>query len=453
MPPSLASRHPPSRVSRYIMRARNGYSAAQQDVGSIGAIRTVLNDSARSLAFYASRFLRRAHYLQNVFAIPPLKNHFIQPGVLFIGYIEAGLGLGESLRGLVRSVATTKVPFALYPFNYGVESRLIGAFRNEQYDRRRRYRVNVIEMATDQVPTMFREIGRWKTAHSYNILRTYWELPRAPTQWANILTGIHEIWVPNRFVADAFRGIFDGPIITVPPCVEIDMQQVLGRGHFGMDQDRFYFMFSFDYFSYPARKNPLAVLRAFQRAFPKGTENVGLVIKSMGPSAHYPDIRSTILQAAGNDPRIKVVDCMFSRDQMLSLIHQSDCYISLHRSEGFGLGMAEAMALGKSVIGTDYSGNTDFLSNTTGFPVPYTLRPVRQGEYVVFSNGENWAEPDEGAAVEAMRLVFHDAPERDRRAGAGKCLIETRYGQANVARIAAERLECVLETTTRRPTT
>jgi len=231
------------------------------------------------------------------------------------------------------------------------------------------------------------------------------------------------------------------------------MQQVLGRGHFGMDQERFYFMFSFDYFSYPARKNPLAVLRAFQRAFPKGTENVGLVIKSMGPSAHYPDIRSTILQAAGNDPRIKVVDCMFSRDQMLSLIHQSDCYISLHRSEGFGLGMAEAMALGKPVIGTDYSGNTDFLSNTTGFPVPYTLRPVRQGEYVVFSNGENWAEPDEGAAVEAMRLVFHDAPERDRRAAAGKRLIETRYGQANVARIAAERLECVLETTTQRPTT
>jgi glycosyltransferase involved in cell wall biosynthesis len=435
-----------SRVSRYIMRARAGFSTTQREIGVFAALRTIFIDCVRSAGLRVARTAQRLHWFQDVFAVPALKDRFMHPGVLFIGYIEAGLGLGESLRGLVRSVATTSVPFALYPFNFGVERRFIGKFDSDHYDRQRRYRVNVIEMAADQVPTMFRQLGRWKTAYSYNILRTYWELPHAPAQWASMLAGIHEIWVPNHFVENAFRGIFDGPIVVVPPCVEVAMQAVLGREHFSMDQDTFYFMFSFDYFSYPARKNPLAVVRAFRRAFPRGTENVGLVLKSTGPAGFFPDIQSTILRAAEDDPRIRVVDRMFSRDEMLSLIRQSDCYISLHRSEGFGLGMAEAMALGKPVIGTDYSGNTDFLSELTGFPVPYTLRPVQQGEYVVFSDGESWAEPDEDAAVEALRRVFFDAPEREQRAAAGKNIIDTRYGRETVGRIAAARLRAVAAT-------
>jgi glycosyltransferase involved in cell wall biosynthesis len=406
----------------------------------------IFADCARSVSFCAARTARRLKRIPDVLFVSALKDQSIRPGVLFIGYVEAGLGLGESLRGLVRSVATTSVPFAIYPFNAGVERRFIGKFEGDRYDRQRRYRVNVIEMAADQVPMMFREMGRWKTEYSYNILRTYWELPHAPAQWASMLSGIHEIWVPNQFVEDAFRGIFDGPIVIVPPCVEVTMQAASGREHFSMDLDTFYFMFSFDYFSYPARKNPLAVLRAFQRAFPKGTENVGLVLKSSGAAARYPEIRSTILQAAANDPRIRMIDRMVSRDEMLSLISQSDCYISLHRSEGFGLGMAEAMALGKPVIGTDYSGNTDFLSDLTGFPVPYTLLPVQQGEYVVFSAGENWAEPDESAAAEALRRVFSDAAERERRAAAGKSVIDERYGRNNVGRIAAARLQTIAAT-------
>jgi glycosyltransferase involved in cell wall biosynthesis len=128
---------------------------------------------------------------------------------------------------------------------------------------------------------------------------------------------------------------------------------------------------------------------------------------------------------------------------MLSLIRQTDCYVSLHRSEGFGLGMAEAMAFGKPVIGTDYSGNTDFLSDRTGFPVPYTLRPVQHGEYI-FSDGQSWADPDEAAATDAMRQVFSDPQERQRRADSGKALIEARYGRTNVGQVAARRLNDIM---------
>jgi len=367
----------------------------------------------------------------------------MQPGVLFIGYTEAGLGLGESLRGLIRSITTTGLPFAVYPFNRGVETRFIGRFAADRYDFDRRYQVNVIEMSADQLPAMFREIGLWKTAHSYNILRTYWELPAAPSEWTAMLDGIHEIWAPNQFVAKAFRGIFRGSINIIPPCVETATEETFERPHFAMDPDIFYFVFSFDYFSHPARKNPLSVVRAFQRAFPHRSEKVGLVIKSSGHADQYPDTSSAILLAAEDDRRIRTIDARFSRDEMLSLLRQSDCFVSLHRSEGFGLGMAEAMAFGKPVIGTDYSGNTEFLTERTGFPVSFSLRAVQPGEYI-FADGQSWAEPDETAAAEAMRQVFYDPQERHRRATAGKALIEARYGRANVGRMAAHRLREIL---------
>jgi glycosyltransferase involved in cell wall biosynthesis len=434
-----------SRLSRYIARARAKFSATQMDAGSVAALRVMFSDLARSAAFRVNRGARSVPHWRDVFAVPVFENRFMQPGVLFIGYVEAGLGLGESLRGLIRSVATTHLPFALYPFNSGVETRFISHFAADRYDLRRRYRVNVIEMSPDQLPMMFREVGRWKTAHSYNILRTYWELPQAPSEWGPMMKGIHEIWVPNEFVGNAFREIFSGPISIVPPCVEINTLREFGRKHFGMDWDRFYFMFSFDYFSYPARKNPLGVMRAFQRAFPDRTEDVGLVIKSTGATDRYPEIRSAILTAAENDPRIKVVDRMCSRDEMLSLIRESDCYVSLHRSEGFGLGMAEAMAFGKAIIATNYSGNTDFLTEHTGFPIPYTLRSVEDGEYI-FSDGQSWAEPDEAGAAAAMQQVFCDRGEQRRRAEAGKAFVKGRYGRENVGRIASRRLEDILRT-------
>ncbi|HEY4044381.1 MAG TPA: hypothetical protein VGM32_21405, partial [Rhodopila sp.] len=313
MPTLSASRtNQASRLAKYISRARADFDAAQADKGRIAALRVVSAGVARSAAFRVTRLVRSVPHVRDAFVVPALRYRFIQPGVLFVGYLEANLGLGESLRGLVQSVATTQVPFALYPFNSGVESRLIGRFADQHYDLKRRYQVNVIEMSVDQLPMMFREVGRWKTAHSYNILRTYWELPEAPAEWGGMLKDIHEIWVPNEFVGNGFRGIFDGPISVVPPCLVIDTRTEFGRRHFGLDPDRFYFMFSFDYFSYPARKNPLGVVRAFQTAFPSRTEASGLIIKSTGASDQHPRIRSAILQAAENDPRIKVVDRMFS---------------------------------------------------------------------------------------------------------------------------------------------
>lgn len=360
-------------------------------------------------------------------------------GVLFIGYAEGNLGLGEAFRRHLMAATQAGLSFGVYPFQVGVETRRIGPFMPERYDRANAYDINVIAVAPDQVPVVFKSLDRRLTDNSYNILCTFWELPKAPEAWRSMLKGINEIWAPNHFVADAFTEIFSGPIVTVPPAINIGTGPYHDRKFYGMDSGRFYFLFNFDYFSSPYRKNPIGLLKAFQQAFPEGTENVGLVIKSVGDVEHFSDIKGAVLKAAQADPRIIIMDKNLSRMEMLGLINSADAYISLHRSEGFGAGMAEAMSFGKIVIGTNFSGNTDFLTEETGFPVPYSLRAVELHEYA-WMDGQAWAEPNLDSAAILMQHVVANPDDARHRAEAGKVLVRNKYGNESVGFAIKHRL-------------
>jgi glycosyltransferase involved in cell wall biosynthesis len=172
---------------------------------------------------------------------------------------------------------------------------------------------------------------------------------------------------------------------------------------------------------------------------------VGLIIKSIGPIEQFPEIRTVFQEAAKRDPRIILIDRSLERAEMLSLIYACDCYVSLHRSEGFGAGMAEAMRFGKPVIGTNFSGNTEFLTKDSGFPVPYKLRPVEPHEYN-WSTNQTWAEPDIDAAAGFMRLVVEQPELGKQRALIGQAFVRGKYGleavgQAITGRIADIRTE------------
>ena len=121
-------------------------------------------------------------------------------GILFIGYAEGDLGLGHTFRNDLLAAAHTKLPFAIYPFNVGIETRRIGAFMPERYDRTHAYDGNIIEVAPDYIPKVLGSVDPRITYYTYNVLRTYWELPRAPQAWRQMLKGIDEIWAPTRFV-------------------------------------------------------------------------------------------------------------------------------------------------------------------------------------------------------------------------------------------------------------
>lgn len=364
----------------------------------------------------------------------------LRHGALFIGYAEGALGLGQAFRANLKAAESTGLPFAVYPFRAGIETRLIGPYMQHRYDVNHPYEINVIEVAADQVSEVFRTLDPKLLTSSYNILCTYWELSKAPNEWQKKLENIHEIWAPNKFIADAFSHIFTGPIVVMPPAMEDTSGDHPERSHFGMEEGRFYFMFSFDYYSSPFRKNPLGVLQAFQRAFPRGDENVGLVIKSTGAADHYPDIKAIIAAAMAEDSRIMIFDRNMPRQEILGLIRASDAYVSLHRAEGFGLGMAEAMTFERIVIGTDYSGSTDFLTDTTGYPVPYHLRPLGSHEYP-WSEGQSWAEPDQTAAVEIMRQAAENPSEGKRRGKLAREHVLRSYSPAAVGEAMRKRLE------------
>jgi len=368
------------------------------------------------------------------------ESEILRPGALFIGYAEGALGLGQAFRANLKAAESAGLPFAVYPFQVGIETRLIGPYMQHRYDVNHPYDINIIEVAGDQVSEVFRTLDPKLLKNSYNILCTYWELSRAPEEWQKNLENIHEIWAPNKFIADAFSHIFTGPIIVMPPAMEDTGGVHPERTHFGMEEGRFYFMFSFDYYSSPFRKNPLGVLQAFQCAFPRGDENVGLVIKSTGAADHYPDIKAVIGAAMAEDSRILIFDRNMPREEILGLIRASDAYVSLHRAEGFGLGMAEAMTFERIVIGTDYSGSTDFLTNETGYPVPYHLRPLGPHEYP-WSQGQSWAEPDQSAAAEIMRKAAANPLEGKKRGKVAREHVLRSYSPAAAGEAMRKRLD------------
>jgi glycosyltransferase involved in cell wall biosynthesis len=362
-----------------------------------------------------------------------------QNSVLFIGYAEAALGLGEVFRNMLMALDSAGMPFAIYPFGKNVETRRFGHFLESHYDRKGVYDINVAHMATDQLPHYFSELRKQVRGSRYNILQTYWELAEAPPVWRPLLKRIDELWVPNSYVADAFRPIFDRKITVIPACVNVNRKNDYNRQYFGLDDDRFYFIFSFDYYSGTARKNPLGVAQAFGYAFPDPKTKVGLLLKSTGPGELDPTVSQHLRNLSTIDKRITIFDRSLDRDEILSLIDDCDCYISLHRSEGFGLGMAEALALGKPVIATDYSGNVDFLSETTGFPVPFLLRKLMPGEYPA-GEGQSWAEPNLKVAIKHMQTVFSDRGERERRSWRGKQYIEDHYSGRIASKVIMDRL-------------
>ena len=360
------------------------FGSVWQEKGFTAASGIAVGELRYSVARRSKRFLRlkgRALEMARATterAIRPLM-HYTPPkprSALLIGYIDAQLGLGQSLRGLAMAMSQSAVQFSIYPFGVGVEGRRSAAYMPERYDTANAHAVNIIEVTPDELPTVFRHVSRRHFDRSYNILRTYWELSRAPEAWRPRLGTIDEIWAPNALRGPELPGHFrasdhDRSSLHRSAGKRTGRTSTFRSGHAAL-----LFPFLVRLFLVPAQKNPLAVVRAFRAAFPNTSVRVGLVIKCIGPIKQFSQVREELRSAAELDGRIEVMDESLTREEMLTLMATVDCYVSLHRSEGFGLGMAEALALGKPVIGTGYSGNTAFLTEETGYPIPYPLREI-----------------------------------------------------------------------------
>jgi glycosyltransferase involved in cell wall biosynthesis len=231
------------------------------------------------------------------------------------------------------------------------------------------------------------------------------------------------------------------PVVRVQPVVRADAAETFARSHFELPEGRFLFLAMFDTYSVLERKNPLAVLRAYKQAFPVPGSSTGLVLKFNNPNPSDPVARAAMEEVVERND-VFVIDRVFNRDEVISLVSVVDCFVSLHRSEGFGLSPAEAMYLGKPVVLTNWSGNTDYMTRDNSAAVDYKLVPLGR-DYGPYDARQSWAEPDEASAACWMRRLFEE-PGLARDMGArGRETIKNEFSPEAAGVVVARRLEYI----------
>jgi glycosyltransferase involved in cell wall biosynthesis len=363
-----------------------------------------------------------------------------RPGVNLVGLPFGELGLGESLRQLAKACSAGGIPFAVRDVDIRLATRQADDAVAPHIADEMNYRCFVFCVNPDMFWCVHRLIKSAVRAGRYKVGYWYWELDQVPREWGDTLERVDETWAATEFIADTMRRATSKPVFKVPPPIEVVLSRPYARAEFRLPEGRFLYLFSFDFNSYFKRKNPEGVILSFKRAFPGHRRDVGLVIKSVNGDRH-PDRLREMQELVAGDDRVVVIDRFLGRDQVYGLQSVTDAFVSLHRSEGFGLGLAEAMYLGKPVIATAYSGNLEFMNEHNSCLVDYSLIPVKRGEYLYDDDRFRWADPDIDQAAQYMGRLVDDADYRGQLAERGRRDIRTRFTRENTAALMRQRLQ------------
>jgi glycosyltransferase involved in cell wall biosynthesis len=265
-----------------------------------------------------------------------------------------------------------------------------------------------------------------------------WELPRLPDGWQASMRYLHEIWVPSTFTRDAVAAATNKPVHVVRHPLPPTTASPNMRGKFGLPEQALVVLNVFHLGSAFARKNPLAAVAAFRKAFGERVDRV-LAIKLIdnGAAGARRELNAAIA-GAGN---IRLIEGMLPEADMAGLMAAADIVISLHRSEGFGLVPAQAMALGKPVIATGWSGNLDFMNKNNSALVSYSLIPVRDPEGAFQGDDQKWADANVDEAAEWLRRLAGNADLRTRLGAAAAKDVAAQLSPKHFAKAVAELVE------------
>ncbi len=343
------------------------------------------------------------------------------PGsVNLLGYMRGQFGLAESARLYARALlahgATVSIVDIDLGLPHGWDDRSLAAHIGHDAP----HEISIIFVNPDYLDEAINKIGRARIEGRYIIGCWFWELEDIPPTWIPHLDQVDEVMVASEFVELAFKKVTSKPILRVPlPLAAADGSD-LTRADFGLPDDAFVFLCTFDFHSWLERKNPFAVLEAFAKAFPPERDDVYLLVKTSN-GYRYPELLLKLLNAVAADRRIVVRDQVIDARHLQALQRCCDVYVSLHRAEGFGLGLAECMAMGKPVIATGWSGNMEFMDKDNSRLVDYSLVPVLEGQYP-HADGAVWADAHTDMAAAHMRelaaspAAAAELGERGRRA-------------------------------------
>lgn len=362
-------------------------------------------------------------------------------GVNLLGYSRAEMGIGESCRIAANNLEAAHIPFGILNFTGTNSARMEDLSWVHKEITGPNYNINLLHVNAEQMTEIYAQYGNTLFQNRYTIGYWHWELPDFPDEWLEGFSLVDEVWVPSTFVADSIALKSPVPVVKIPHSIDVKIKEPRNRTYFHLPEDAFLFLSMYDVKSYQERKNPKAVVEAFKAAFRPDDASVGLVLKVNSYRSGTAELRAldSLIEDYQN---IYLITDTISRNDINALLNVTDCFVSLHRSEGFGLGLAEAMFLGKPVIGTNWSSNTDFMNISNSCPVDYRL--IRVGDdFGPYKAYQHWADPDVEQAALYMKRLTADKEFYHRIALAGQRNIKENFSPEAIGKLIQQRLQYI----------
>ena len=456
--PHLLRLLPTDVLRRALRGTREDTNLFDRVIGKLAVGADATADSGRHLREAATELIRHARWrLDGTFVeeigrntsdgrSAPSAGDSLESGVALIGPIRKASGLGQATRLSYHVLRQLEAAETVTVLDFDLDNPAPLISDPTRIDPLRVPRaINLIHLNAESIPLVFASEQRKFVEASYNIGYFFWELNEIPKCHKLALELIDEIWVSSDYNREIYSRFTDKPVVNVGMAVEpLPKIERPARESLGLDPESVVFLATFDSFSFIERKNPLGILDAFKTAFPLGTENVQLVLKTQNRGRVFDPYQLTLWkridQAVRADRRIVVINQTLDYPDLLGLKSACDCYVSLHRSEGWGFGMIEAMQLGLPVIATAYSGNMEFCSDETAYLVDYDLISVREEEYIFVERGSHWAQPRIATAADHMRGVLLDPAATKAKGNAAALFVRERFGIDAIAKRYGARL-------------
>lgn len=366
----------------------------------------------------------------------PYEQGRYQEGINLFGYLKAQMGLGQGARLYASAIIKSGIPFRLLNFSAGNPSKQSDKSFQGTFSSKPLFNTNIFHVNPEQLPLLRLMYSQKVWDKRYNIHVWLWELEEFPEDWQGAFEYTDEIWTPSSFTSRSIENVSPVPVFTIPYGIRAEASDRFGREYFRLPDNRFLFLCMYDVNSMMARKNPFGAIDAYFAAFGANNPDTGLVIKINNSNK---DELAKLKQYIKNSENVFFIEDILSRVEVHSLIKDCDAFISLHRSEGFGLVMAEAMYLGIPAIATNWSANTDFMNSGNSCPVDFKFIDVGY-DYYKSKPGQRWADPSIEHTAYYMQKLFSDKTYYSDIANAGQAYITSEYSEANCARKIVARL-------------
>ena len=368
--------------------------------------------------------------------IKPYNPAVFPEGVNLIGPFKAQIGLGQSCRLLGAAVKASGIDYTFENFD------LIGTVQNgdstfdSEFKTETPYGINIIHMEPTELMLRCTEFDENLWNERYNIAFWLWELEDFPKEWTPAINLVDEIWTPSEFTSESIRKVTDKPVVTIPYNVTAETDAKFNRKYFNLPEDKFLFLVMFDANSTMMRKNPLGAIEAYKKAFSPDDDSVGIVIKINNAEEKKLEPVKKLLDGYKN---VYFITDILEKKAVNSLIADVDVFVSLHRAEGFGLVMAEAMLNGTVCIATNWSSNTEFMNNDVACMVDYSFITLEK-DMSPYRKGAKWADANTDEAAEYMKRLLNDKNYYDSLSKKAKEFVETKLSMDNISELYIKRI-------------